>query len=105
MPLSREFRDNVQARAERDPDFREELLAGAVQLLLDGDMDDGKAELRRYINATIGFEQLGVLTNKQPKSLMRMLSPAGNPQAGNLLAVISSVQRFEGVELRVSAVR
>jgi hypothetical protein len=33
---------------------------------------------------TIGFEGLGSLTDKSPKSLMRMLGPTGNPQARNL---------------------
>ena len=36
--------------------------------------------LRDCINATIGFEELGVLTNKPPKSLMRMFRPSGNPR-------------------------
>ena len=105
MPLTRDFKETVQARAERDPAFREELLKQGVECLLAGDMDTGKIVLRDYINAAIGFEELGSLTNKQAKSLMRMFSPSGNPQASNLFKVISCIQQYEGVQLEVNPVR
>ena len=105
MPLTRDFRETVRARAERDPAFREALLKEGVECLLAGDVEAGKIVLRDYINATIGFEELGSLTNKQPKSLMRMFGPSGNPHARNLFEVISCIQRYEGVQLEVNAVR
>src|SRR5512141_2134102 len=55
-----------------------------VECLLGGDLDTGKAILRDYINATMGFEELSRLTGRPAKSLMRMLGPRGNPQARNL---------------------
>ena len=105
MPLTREFKDTVQARAERDPAFREALLKEGVECLLAGDLDAGKIVLRDYINATIGFEELGSLTKRQPKSLMRMFGPSGNPHARNLFEVISCIQQHEGLQLEVNAVR
>ena len=36
---------------------------------------------------------------------MRMFGPAGNPNARNLFEVISHIQRHEGVQLEVKAVR
>jgi len=75
MPLTREFKDTVKARAERDPAFREALLTEAVEQLLAGKLEDGKAVLRDYINATIGFEKLAKATGTPSKSLMRMLGP------------------------------
>ncbi len=105
MPLTRDFKETVQARARRDADFRRGLLQEGIDCLLAGDVDTGKIVLRDYINATIGFEQLGSLTKKQPKSLMRMFGPAGNPQARNLFEVISRIQKYEGVQLRVRAIR
>ena len=43
-----------------------------------GDLDTGKAILRDYINATIGFEELELTSTQTPtKSLMRMLGPKG----------------------------
>ncbi len=101
MPLTIDFREMVQARIARDPAFREGLLREGVQCLLDGDFDTGKAILRDYINATVGFEKLGQLTGKPSKSLMRMLGPTGNPQARNLFDVLEQLQKAEGVELEL----
>ena len=105
MPLTRDFKETVQARARRDSAFREGLLSEGVECLLAGDTDTGKVLLRDYINATIGFEELAALTSKQPKSLMRMFGPAGNPQARNLFEIISHIQKHEGIRLEVKTVR
>ena len=64
-----------------------------------------KAVLRDYINATIGFHELGGLTAKSPKSLMRMFSPKGNPQARNLFKIIGYLQNHEGLQLKIYTVR
>ena len=105
MPLTRDFRETVMARARRDPEFREGLLNEGIGALLNGEVDVGKALLRDYINATVGFDELGRLTGKSSKSLMRMFGPSGNPQARNLFEVINQIQRHEGVRLHVTAVR
>jgi hypothetical protein len=71
--------------------------------LLAGDVDTGKAILRNYIKATIGFEKLGEATGTQPKSLIRMLSARGNPQARNLFSGLGYLQKQAGLELHVTA--
>ncbi|MGH6854744.1 MAG: DNA-binding protein [Aestuariivirga sp.] len=101
MPLTRSFKETVQARARRDPAFRDALLTEGVEALLTGDLDTGKVVLRDYINATIGFDGLAKATGTPSKSLMRMLGPRGNPNARNLLSVIGHLQRKSGVNLRV----
>lgn len=105
MALTRSFKETVKARAERDPAFRDALLTEAVDQFLAGDLDTGKAVLRDYINATIGFERLAEETGSSSKSLMRMLSPAGNPTASNLFSVLHTVQKAAGVHLAVAAGR
>ena len=105
MALTRSFKDSVKARASRDPAFRDALLTEAVALFLAGELETGKAVPRDYINATTGFEQLARDTGASSKSLMRMLSPTGNPTASNLFAVLRSVQRAAGVHLAVAAAR
>ena len=62
MALTRNFKETIQARVERDPAFREALLKEGVECLLSGNVEAGKTVLRDYINATIGFEALGDLT-------------------------------------------
>lgn len=105
MPLTRSFKDTVKARAEHDAAFRAALLTEGVDALLSGDMDTGKAILRDYINATVGFEQLAEDTGTPTKSLMRMFGPRGNPNARNLFSVIHSLQSTSGISLRVRSSR
>ena len=105
MTLTRSFKETIKDRVERDRAFREELLKEGVEYLLTGDVDTGKAILRDYINATIGFNALGSLTDKSPKSLMRMLGPKGNPQARNLFEIIAYLQQRESIHLKVQTVR
>ena len=103
MALTRSFKDTVQARVARDPAFKQALLTEGVNALLEGDLESGKAVLRDYINATVGFEALSAATGTPAKSLMRMFGPGGNPTAGNLFAVIGCLQTASGVTLEVRA--
>jgi hypothetical protein len=103
MALTRSYKETLFARLQRDSDFREALLREAIDVLLAGELEIGKAVLRDYINATIGFETLGAKVKIPPKSLMRMFGPKGNPQAKNLFAVIGILQKDAGLELHVAA--
>ena len=101
MPLTRSFKELVQRHVAEDPAYAEALLREGVDTLLAGDVDTGKAILRDYIKATIGFERLGAETGTQPKSLIRMFGPRGNPQARNLFGVLGHLQKRAGVALHV----
>lgn len=103
MALTRSFKETVKARAAADPAFKQALLTEGVSALLEGDLETGKAVLRDYINATIGFEALAAATGTPAKSLMRMFGARGNPSASNLIAVIDHLQRSSGVVLHVHA--
>ncbi len=103
MALTKDFKETILARAQCDSAFRKALLKEGIECLLAGDVDTGKAVLRDYINATIGFEELAEVFGKSSKSLMRMFGPKGNPQASNLFAVISYLQKREGIQLEVKA--
>jgi hypothetical protein len=52
MPLTRDFRDTVKARADRDLAFRAGLYQEAVQSMVDGNLGTAKILLRDFINAT-----------------------------------------------------
>jgi putative addiction module killer protein len=102
MPLTRDFKQTIQARVRRDVAFRKELLREGVECLVLGDIETGKSVLRDYINATIGFAELAKVTQHSAKSLMRMLSPMGNPQALNLFEIVEYLQRKERVRFKVA---
>ncbi len=101
MP-SKSFKKLVQKHVSTDPAFAEALLREGIETMLGGDVDTGKAILRDYIKATVGFEQLGHATKTQPKSLIRMFGPRGNPQAKNLFSVIGYLQKRAGLQLHVT---
>lgn len=105
MVLTRDFKETIWERVQQDPAFREALLTEGIECLLAGDVDTGKAVLRDYINATIGFQELGGLADKSPKSLMRMFGSGGNPQARNVFEIIGHLQKREGLQLKVQVVR
>lgn len=101
MPLARDFRETVKARAQRDPAFRAGLYQEAVQAVLDGDLGTAKVLLRDCINATVGFAELGARIGVPEKSLMRMFGPNGNPRAENLVAAVSTLREACALSLTV----
>src|SRR3984957_4360156 len=103
MALTRDFKETIRARVERDPKFRTELLREGIESMLTGDLAAAKAIVRDYINATVGFAEPAKATKIPSKSLMRMFGPTGNPRADNLFVVVSFLQRREGVWFRVKA--
>lgn len=103
MALTRRFKDTVKARVAHDPAFRIALLEEALNAFISADLETGKSLLRDYVNATIGFEELGNRLEKSPKSLMRMFSPEGNPRANNLLAILAHLKDREGVILGLTS--
>jgi hypothetical protein len=82
MAATRSFRETVKEElAEKD--FRHAFLCEAVRAMGAGDLE----------------------TVRNPKSLMRMLSPSGNPQARNLFEIVAYLQKIEGTVLEVRAKR
>src|SRR5947208_3555539 len=105
MPLTHDFKKTIRARAQTDPKFRKALLREAVESYLNGDLETGKAVLRDYVNATVGFQALEEQTEIPAKSLMRMLGPKGSPSAANLSSILTALQKTEGVHFELSLKR
>ncbi len=75
--MTRGFKETIQARALKDPEFRKGLLAESVENMLEGDIETGK-------------------------SLMRMFSSKGNPTAQNLFVVLRTLTQQENVQFQVN---
>jgi DNA-binding phage protein len=101
MALTRDFKETIAARVQKDARFRRAMLAEAVETLLRGDLDAGKAMLRDYINATIGFETLAREIGKDSKSIHRMLGPRGNPTAENIFSIVRILQKVGDLSFQV----
>ena len=104
MALTRDFKETIIARVERDPAFAKALLDEATTLLLSGEAQTARVILRDLVNATLGFEQLAKLTDVPSKSLHRMLSPKGNPSMDNLAAIFDAIRKCLKVSLKAHTV-
>jgi DNA-binding phage protein len=102
MPLTHDFKETIGARAQRDAGFRHALLREAIECVINGDLATGKAVLRDYVNATVGFQNLEKRTQIPAKSLMRMLGPKGSPSAVNLSCILTALQKTEGIRFELS---
>jgi hypothetical protein len=67
MPLTRDFKETIRDRVQRDAKFRKELLREGLEAMLSGDIAVAKTILRDYINATVGFSGLAQATHIPPK--------------------------------------
>ena len=101
MPLTKDFTETIKARAKADSGFRVALLREALEAIVNGELEVAKILLRDYVNATCGFTELGDSIGKSPKSLMRMLSESGNPNAANLFSVTRDLLRRSGTSFTV----
>ena len=99
MSLTRDFKVTVMERAAHDEQYRKGLLAEAVNEILEGNLDVGKAMLRDYINATITFPTLAQKLNKSSKSIHRMLGPNGNPRMDSVIGILKVLQDQEQIRL------
>jgi hypothetical protein len=102
MALTRKFKETVQQRVKRDPQYRKELLIEATNAFLGGDIDTGKTLLRDYLNATESFRSIARELSQDEKSIRRMVGPRGNPTLNNFINLLGACKRRENLELRVA---
>ncbi|TRU44800.1 MAG: transcriptional regulator [Microcystis aeruginosa Ma_QC_Ch_20071001_S25] len=101
MALTRDFKETVNARVQRDSEFAIALLDEAISLFLNGEPETARLILRDIVNATVGFEQLAIETSKPSKSLHRILSAKGNPTMDNLTAIFNVLRKKLNVDINV----
>ena len=102
MALTRDFKETVNARVQRDSEFTIALLDEAICLFLNGEPETARLILIDIVNATVGFEQWAIETSKSSKSLQRMLSAKGNPTMDNLTAIFNVLRKKINVDIQVT---
>jgi len=98
---TRKYIDTVRRDLQGDVEFRRALLTEIFGCMASGDVETGKSVLRTYIDSTIGFEQLGVALGRPPRSLVRMLAPAGNPNLRDFFEIVAFLQKRDGAVMEV----
>jgi DNA-binding phage protein len=105
MALTRDYRQTIRERAQRDPDFAASLMNEVVTCFLAGEPETARILLRDLVNSTIGFERLAEALGKPSKSIHRMLSPSGNPTMDNLTKIFSTLQGRLNLDVEVKLTR
>jgi hypothetical protein len=65
MPLTRDFKETIKARADRDPAFRRALVEEASDCLLNNDFETAKALIRDY---TSGLKRWPMISAPRQKA-------------------------------------
>jgi len=102
MALTREYKQTVLSRIQRDPKFARALYAEAINALLEGETAVGLSALRDLVHASITFKDLARETGLGEKALHRMLSARGNPTTRSLVTIIRTIQQDLKVTPRVT---
>ncbi len=102
--FTKDYRETIQNRMKDDPNFTQHLLDEAISLILNDEPETARLVLRDLVNATIGFEELSQQTQKNSKSLHRMLSVNGNPSMNNLTQIINSLRESLNVDYDIHAI-
>ena len=101
MPLSREFKELVVARAKEDAEFRRGLIVEAINMIFEGEITAGRIMLRDYINATGSMDDICKRLKKHKSAITRMLGPSGNPTLESFVPVIKACADREKIRLNV----
>lgn len=105
MALTRDFKQTIVERVQRDPLFAQALFDEALTLMLTGEPETARMILRDLINSTLGFETLAERTDRPAKSLHRMFSARGNPSMDNLTSVVGSLRDWLNLSIEVRSTR
>ena len=105
MPLSREFKTLVVARAEKDAQFRRGLITEALSMILRGEITAGRLMIRDYINATGSMNDIAAKLGKQKPAIVRMLGPSGNPTLESFIPVVKACAEREQIERYIRELR
>ena len=101
MAISRDYKQTINERVNKDPAFTAALLDEAITLFLNDEPDVARLVLRDLVNATVGFETLALEIDKPSKSLHRMLSAKGNPTMDNLTKIIGTLRNNLKLDINV----
>ena len=85
----------------RDASFSKGLLDQSVALFLVGESEAARLILRDLVTATVGFEELAVLTKRSVKSLRAMLTSNGKPGMDALSSIFQAIRDSLDVRLEV----
>lgn len=100
----REANELIVEKLRSNDELRRLHLKDAFECLFTDEYRIGLLMLRDVINASCGFPAIAAAVGKDPKSVMRMLSNAGNPTIENLFKIIHFLIEREGGKVNLKFV-
>lgn len=76
-----------------DPQARQRAIDEVCRLITEGDVETAKRQLRIVINTTCGFIAISNEVGRNPKSIMRMLTPDIDPGIRAFMSVVNATKR------------
>ena len=86
------WHDKVQTDISASPELRAEMVRGAIESMIEGDLEVGLIMLHDVVKAEMGFPELARRTGIHEKSLRRALSRRGNPTIRTIGRVARALQ-------------
>jgi hypothetical protein len=102
MALTRDFRDTIRERAQREPAFRRSLLREGLQLINNGDFATGRAVLRNSSTQRLALANSPVKRRSPLLACSGCLGQAGTRAPTTSLA---SSLRCKGLKVSASSCR
>lgn len=96
--------DYIVAELKESAELRKYHLQDALESMMDGDPETALLMIRNVVNATGGFIGLAKAIDKDPKTVMKMLSTTGNPSAKALFSIISFLLHKENLKMKMDFV-
>ena len=101
MSITRDYKETINERINKNPAFTAALLDEAITLFLNGESYVARLVLRDLVNTTVAFETLALEVDKSSKGLHRMLSARGNPTMDKLAKIIDILRQQLGLHIQV----
>ncbi len=102
--ITRDYKETVYNRIQKDSAFASALLDEAISLFLNGEPSEARLILRDLVKVTVGFENLSLKTEEPRTNLYSMLSADGNPTMNSLTDIIGILRQNLNVNLEVRAI-
>ena len=96
--------DYIVAELKESAELRKYHLQDALESMVNGDPETALLMIRNVVNATGGFIGLAKAIEKDPKTVMKMLSTTGNPSAKTLFSIVSFLLHKENLKMKMDFV-
>lgn len=101
-PLTRPLTSTIKEQIEESNEFRRGFLREGIACLLTGDVRAGKLILHDYIEATLGFEEIGQALGQSADAIKRQFDLESETSLESFFQVVAHLQKHAGTVIEVT---